>query len=70
MADQLDEDDYMRFGKYKDHKISAIMADDPGYLLWAYENVDHFDLTPLTLQRLERAVEAKQERSDDRRRWR
>lgn len=31
-------EDVLTFGKYKDLKVSTILADDPSYLEWALEN--------------------------------
>lgn len=38
----LFSDPVFTFGKYKGTTIDMVAEKDPEYLVWAYENVDHF----------------------------
>lgn len=34
----------MKFGKYKDQTLEAIMEFDPGYIVWLHDNVENMTI--------------------------
>lgn len=44
MSEPLDLDDTVTFGKHKGLTVEDVMEVDPGWLKWAMENVDDFEL--------------------------
>jgi hypothetical protein len=54
------------FGKHRDRTVAWVLANDPGYLVWAYNTVDKRKL-PKTLTRdvYEEALEADYEEDPD-----
>ena len=38
------QDDKMTFGKYKGQLVRDVLSDNPGYLRWANENIEWFQL--------------------------
>lgn len=49
----------MTFGKYKGQKVDTLIEIDPGYLLWANENVSYFSLTDEQIQACKKKKEPK-----------
>jgi hypothetical protein len=45
----------MTFGKYRDKTVAEIAAENPGYLEWCLDNLDHFHLTEETLAEIRRS---------------
>jgi len=49
-AKTYDFDDVVMFGKHRGKSITRIIADDPGYIIWALANVKGFFATEAVLK--------------------
>ena len=50
---ELDEDDIITFGKYESETVMEVLEKDPGYLVWAEQNIAWFKLKDYILNRAE-----------------
>ena len=48
-----DPDTILWFGKYQGATIRDVLHDDPGYLIWANENIESFELSYLLVEAAE-----------------
>ena len=39
-----DLDDALQFGKHRGRTVEDVLEEDPGWLLWALENTDRFEV--------------------------
>ena len=49
----IDKEPIFSFGKYRNKKVSDIIAKDPNYIEWCMDNLDHFQLVKLGLKCIE-----------------
>lgn len=47
--------DILQFGKHKGCTIAFVLDEDPGWLMWAFENLESFDLSDEMLERVQEA---------------
>lgn len=51
-----DLDSKLDFGKHRGRKVEDVLEDDPGYLLWAMENVERFEVDAALYDEIVRAA--------------
>lgn len=55
-GEEFDSGYVFHFGKYAGQKLESVMGTNPQYLLWAHNNVDHFNLSPHLLEEASKAA--------------
>ena len=58
MRSPYEDGDILRFGKYVGRTIDAVIAGDPDYVQWAWDNIDDFDLSEELVILLEQSSRA------------
>lgn len=46
---ELELSQLMTFGKYRNWRLELVLRTHPQYIVWAAENVDHFNVSPALL---------------------
>jgi len=53
MEKELDEDDIISFGQYEGQTVMEVLDVNPGYLVWATQNIKWFKLKDYIINRAE-----------------